>query len=216
MTLTQPAGSAAASAHSRRWAWGISLLAHGAALAWLLHAMPPQRARVDDARPEVRFVLVRPLLAPPVPAPLPAPVAAPVPAPPAAAAAPARPAPAPRARPRTAPPIAPHPAAAPAPPIAMPEGTPEPAFTVAAPPAGSGGGFDMAAARGAARAAVSGPDGIGAGRTQVLRETRTEKLGRAIDGARNGDCQTQYAGMGILALIPLAKDTLTGSGCKWK
>ncbi len=211
LATLRPAG--AMPARARAWAWGISLVAHGAALAWLLHALPQQRAHPDDTRPEVRFVLVTPRAAAPAPTPLPKPAPRPVPA--ARAAAPAAPAApiTPVAAPRAA--STPRPAPAPQA-IAMPEGTPAPAFTVPAQPdAGAGGGFDMAAARGAARAAVADPDGIGPGR-RPLRATRDETLGRAIDGARNGDCQTQYAGMGLMALIPLAKDTLTGSGCKWK
>jgi hypothetical protein len=203
-TLDRPAWTP----HGRSWAWGISVLAHGAALAWLLHALPPRHAQPDEAVRAMRFVLVAPVAPEPLPVPFPMtaarnsrPAAAIVPN--AAKARAARPA-----------------AAAPPRPIALPAGQPEPAFTVAVPAAPgtdtgteTGRGFDMAAARGAARAVTAGT-GPSAG--QPLRETRDEKLGRAIDGARNGDCQTQYSGMGLLAIIPLAKDTLTGSGCKWK
>jgi len=116
-TLDRPAWTP----HRRSWAWGISVLAHGAALAWLLHALPSRHAQPDEAVRAMRFVLVAPV-APeplPVPSPLPAarssrPAAAIVPSTPKARAA--RPA-----------------VAAPARPIALPAGQPEPAFTVAVP-----------------------------------------------------------------------------------
>jgi hypothetical protein len=39
-------------------------------------------------------------------------------------------------------------------------------------------------------------------------ETDLEKAGKA-------DCKSAYAGAGLLAVIPLAKDAVTGKGCKW-
>lgn len=37
----------------------------------------------------------------------------------------------------------------------------------------------------------------------------------AKEGARK-NCQTDYAGYGLLAVLPLAYGTLTDKGCKWK
>jgi hypothetical protein len=39
-------------------------------------------------------------------------------------------------------------------------------------------------------------------------ETDLEKASRA-------DCAKAYSGAGLLAVIPLAKDAVTGKGCKW-
>jgi hypothetical protein len=39
-------------------------------------------------------------------------------------------------------------------------------------------------------------------------ETDLEKAGKA-------DCKSAYSGAGLLAVIPLAKDAVTGKGCKW-
>ena len=39
-------------------------------------------------------------------------------------------------------------------------------------------------------------------------ETDLEKANRA-------KCSEAYAGAGLLAVIPLAKDAVTGKGCKW-
>lgn len=38
---------------------------------------------------------------------------------------------------------------------------------------------------------------------------------RAMRSAERPGCQTRYAGMGLLAVIPLLVDTVRGSGCKW-
>lgn len=44
---------------------------------------------------------------------------------------------------------------------------------------------------------------------------RDERLERAIERARRPDCKSAYSGLGLLAVIPLAKDAVTGTGCKW-
>jgi hypothetical protein len=36
-----------------------------------------------------------------------------------------------------------------------------------------------------------------------------------IEKAQRADCAKAYAGAGLLAVIPLAKDAVTGKGCKW-
>ena len=197
-------------ARARPWAWGASLLAHGAVIAWLAQSMAQREARHEDDAPALSFVLVAPR---PVPPPLPAPAAAA-----AVRAEPAARRKAGAARPRASRADAAGAPAPSAPPrvVALPQDHPEPAFTVATPAGAEGGvrGFDMAAARTAARAA--GAEDAGSARARPLRATRDEKLGQAIEGARRGDCQTMYAGAGLLAVIPLVKDTLTGTGCKWQ
>jgi hypothetical protein len=79
-------------------------------------------------------------------------------------------------------------------------------------------GFDLAAARATARAAavehVRGGEPALAG--HALNTTQAEKLGRDIDSARRGDCQTRYAGMGLLAVVPLVLQAAGGDNCKWK
>jgi hypothetical protein len=39
-------------------------------------------------------------------------------------------------------------------------------------------------------------------------ETDLEKAGKA-------DCKNAYGANGLLAVVPLAKDAITGKGCKW-
>lgn len=48
------------------------------------------------------------------------------------------------------------------------------------------------------------------------RPTKQERLARAIENARKPDCKTAYAGAGIFALIPLAKNALSSDpSCRW-
>jgi hypothetical protein len=170
--------------------WAISLLLHAIVLAWLAHQAPaPRREDTPQRRSMLVFVTVRPK---PVPAPK---LAA------AAATAPIRP---PRAISRPA-------AASDAPPVIVAE-SPQPAATAEAP--ANAPAFDIDAARTAARA-VAREAGNGARSGATLKETREEKLGRSIEKARRGDCKTEYAGYGLLAVVPLAIDTIRDTGCKW-
>ena len=41
------------------------------------------------------------------------------------------------------------------------------------------------------------------------------KLGRAIQKAGQPDCRDAYAGLGLLAVPFLLKDTMTDTGCRW-
>ncbi len=41
------------------------------------------------------------------------------------------------------------------------------------------------------------------------------KLGQDLDKAGRPNCKEAYQNNGILAVIPLAKDAVTGKGCKW-
>jgi len=45
--------------------------------------------------------------------------------------------------------------------------------------------------------------------------TESEKISDKVAGARRGDCRTEHAQYGLLAIPFLLKDTLTDSGCKW-
>lgn len=52
------------------------------------------------------------------------------------------------------------------------------------------------------------------------KEFTSHTMESVIDDAatrgRRQDCQTAYAGAGLLGLVPLVYDTLTDKGCKWK
>jgi len=56
------------------------------------------------------------------------------------------------------------------------------------------------------------------GTAEQLRGSDDTNLSRAIKKAKNPDCQKKYAGgtnVNLLLLIPLAIDTITGTGCTW-
>jgi len=46
-------------------------------------------------------------------------------------------------------------------------------------------------------------------------EDHASKLSKDIDKAGREDCKNAYAGAGLLAVVPLAADAVTGKGCKW-
>ena len=208
--------------------WGISLLVHACVLAWLVHAW---QAHAPEAAPPapMHFVLVPP----PPQAKAKAPVAVEVPAAsataPKAAATPARPS---RSRPA--------PSASTAAANADSAATPaEPAATTAHEPAVTSGAADAAPAAAAPAAADAGTgdsaphldmkaaratarlvdkhrkDGLVAHAKPDPPLQRDERLERAIERARRPDCKSAYSGLGLLAVIPLAKDAVTGTGCKW-
>ncbi len=52
-------------------------------------------------------------------------------------------------------------------------------------------------------------------REHINRSVEAAVAKGAKEGARK-DCQTAYAGAGLLAVLPLAFGTLTDKGCKWK
>jgi len=206
--------------------WGASLLAHAGVLAWLLHAPPPMLPAAAPV-PRMDFVLVpprRPVVPVPVAIVL-APAAAPVAAPRTVRAAPARAAahaldraPAPSAAPAESNPVI----AAETPAAGVPAAGDPAADAGTAPPAGSAAAsdavpaFDMGAARKTARLIEKHrKDGLVALPKPDPPLQRDDRLGRAIERARRPDCKSAYSGIGLLAVIPLAKDTLTGTGCKW-
>lgn len=81
--------------------------------------------------------------------------------------------------------------------------------------------LDMDSLRAAARQVDSerAPLAMGARReAEQLRSMDDTALSRAVQRAKQPDCQTKYAGgekANILLLIPLAIDTVTGKGCNW-
>ena len=101
-------------------------------------------------------------------------------------------------------------------------GAPDPGTPAEAAPATGRPAFDMAAARRAARAAAHGdkpglvtlpdrpPPTI-----DPVRDSRMEAEARDAARPNPHDCRVAYAGMGLLAILPLVKDAVTGSGCKW-
>lgn len=107
--------------------------------------------------------------------------------------------------------------------IAAPEETPTatPAETTTAPAAATTGKLDMESLRGLARQVEKErvPTALERLRTaEQLRGADDNNLARAIKRAKNPDCQKKYAGgtdANLLLLIPLAIDTITGTGCTW-
>jgi len=66
---------------------------------------------------------------------------------------------------------------------------------------------------------VIGP-GMGRSRSGLLPVVpapaeQKSKLESDIEKAAKADCKTAHAENGLLAVIPLAKDAITGKGCKW-
>jgi hypothetical protein len=41
------------------------------------------------------------------------------------------------------------------------------------------------------------------------------KLADDIEKAAKKDCRTAYSGMGLLAVVPLARDSVKDNGCRW-
>jgi len=192
---------------------GLSLLVHAAVLAWLVHLTPFSPA-LDAPPARMQVTLLR--LPPP-----PRPVAEPTPAPPPPMPAPAAPRTKARSAPRPVQAAPDRPAQAapePAPIIALPPDGEASTQAQAAPEQGGASSFEMQAARGTARAWVKG-EGRGRGGADGLgtpmRPSRSEQFGQALERARRADCRGAYAGLGLLAVIPLAKDAVTGKGCKW-
>lgn len=81
--------------------------------------------------------------------------------------------------------------------------------------------LDMDSLRAAARQVDSDrtPTAMGGWReAEQLRNVEDTALSRGIQRAKRPDCQTKYSGgtsLNLLALIPLAIETVTDKGCKW-
>lgn len=204
MRLSIPSGPA--------FGLALSLLAHAAVIAWLARLAPPARAPEAPASPmQVRLLRLPPRVAPPVET-----TAIPAPTRQRTTRATAPPGPAAPKTPAVAAAAAPV-AASEALPLITAAPRDEAAATVGS-PAPDAGRFDVQAARATARSWVMGEGaGLGGadGKGAPMRATRDEKLGEAIERSRPADCRSAYAGMGVLAVIPLAASAVTGKGCKW-
>ncbi|WP_198115945.1 hypothetical protein [Massilia rhizosphaerae] len=192
--------------------WGISVLCHVLAVAWLWHAWLSHRPATDAApvrRIEVRLVP----LVPDVPAPAPAPtVTVPRPSPfPTRAAR--RPMPPRRQAPAPAAPAAPTATAHELPADAAPAGTGAAAPTV-----------DLAAARATARL-IAREEGKGLvalpDRKPVVDPNADHHVVDRFERARRVDCQTARAQSTnllanvVLLAVDMAKNAIDDSGCKW-
>jgi hypothetical protein len=197
--------------------WGISLLAHALAVAWLWHALLPRRADTNAApvkRIEVRLVPIAPAV------PLPQPAPAPDPASPRSRSAPARaarttmPAPPPA---RRQPPAS---VVSAVPTVAAPEPAPEaPAST-----GPDGPTVDLAAARAAARR-IAREDAKGLvalpKRKPVVDPNTDHHVVDPLERARRVDCQTARAESTnllanvVMLAVDMTKNAIDDSGCKW-
>lgn len=206
--------------------WGTSLLVHACVLAWLVHAWQ-SRPPVAAPPAPMHFVLVPPKPQATVPQTVDVPAAS-VPVM-KAATAPARPA---RSRPpwsasaaassNAGASAAPGEPAATHSPVTVPDSAATPGALDTAPAAADAGAGDSAphldvkAARATARLIEKHrKDGLVAFPKPDPPLQRDDRLERAIERARRPDCKTAYSGLGLLAVIPLAKDAVTGTGCKW-
>lgn len=213
-TAIRPPMGPHAGARGPAFGLGLSLLVHAAVLAWLALLPAPRPADEAPAAP------MQVWLAPPRPA-RPAPPETP------AASAPAHPAavalaPKPRHRPHArADAHAPDtPAVQNAPPASTQDvfAVPPAAQSTPATDTDAAPVVDLAAARREARLIareesknlVTLP-----ARKPVVDPNGDRQVVDPIENARRSDCKTAYAGFGLLAAIPLLKDAVTGSGCKW-
>lgn len=200
-------------ARSRAGSVAFIVLAHVLFVLALLHYASP---RTDNASTPVDYITFAFIVAPEKPVPPPAPM--------------------PQAR-SASPPVAAHvvrsariatPRATPASPEPITIITPQqetpsamPAETTTAPAPAPTGKLDMESLRGLARQVEKErvPTALERVRTaEQLRGADDNNLARAIKRAKNPDCQKKYAGgtdANLLLLIPLAIDTITGTGCTW-
>jgi hypothetical protein len=198
-------------ARSRAGSIAFIVLAHVLFVLALVHYASP---RPDNDSAPVDYIAFAFIVAPEKPVPVPAPQA--------------RSAPPPVAVPTVRPTRIATPRAMPASPepmtiIAAPEETPTatPAETTTAPASAPTGKLDMESLRGLARQVEKErvPTALERVRTaEQLRGADDNNLSRAIKRAKNPDCQKKYAGgtnANLLLLIPLAIDTITGTGCTW-
>lgn len=194
------------------YGWGISLAVHALLVAWLLH-LPVPRPDAGPAPKRIDFVLLAPQRQ----------ATPPVETQPAAPALPGTPATrSPRRSSNAAQPATARPHAAPAAIEAdVPASDPAPPATTETPPVEAAPAFDMAAARSTARAAAHDGNPSLVVRPKLpptldpAGEIRREQLSRDLERARRSDCKSAYSGLGLFAVIPLVKDAVTGTGCRW-
>jgi hypothetical protein len=193
--------------------WGISLMVHALAVAWLWHAWLPRHADTDAGpvrRIEVRLVSIVPKTTVPK-------VSVPPSSPVQTRAAPR--AAAPQRQGRTS-------AISSSPTAAVPEPSDEAVNVI-----GSGSGsvteaptVDLAAARTTARliARESGKGLVALpGRKPVVDPNADHRVVDRLERARRIDCQTARAGSTnllanvVMLAVDLAKNAVDDSGCKW-
>ncbi len=200
-------------ARSRAGSVAFIVLAHVLFVLALVHYASP---RPDNASTPVDYIAFAFIVAPVKPVPPPAPMPQARSAPPPVAVPTVRP---PRIATQRAMPASPEPMTIIAPPEETPSATP--AETTTAPASAPTGKLDMESLRGLARQVEKErvPTALERVRTaEQLRGADDNNLARAIKRAKNPDCQKKYAGgtnANLLLLIPLAIDTITGTGCTW-
>lgn len=200
-------------ARSRAGSVAFIVLAHVLFVLALVHYASP---RPDNASMPVDYIAFAFIVAPEKPVPPPAPMPQARSASPSVAVPAVRP---PRIATQRAMPASPEPMTI----IAAPQETPSatPAETMTAPASAPTGKLDMESLRGLARQVEKErvPTALERVRTaEQLRGADDNNLARAIKRAKNPDCQKKYAGgtdANLLLLIPLAIDTITGTGCTW-
>ena len=200
-------------ATSRVGSVAFIVLAHVLFVLALLHYASP---RPDDVSTPVDYIAFAFIVAPVKPMPAPAPMPQARSAPPPVAAPAVR---SPRIVTTRPTPASPEPITIITPPQETPSATP--AETTTAPAPAPTGKLDMESLRGLARQVEKErvPTALERVRTaEQLRGADDNNLSRAIKRAKNPDCQKKYAGgtnVNLLLLIPLAIDTITGTGCTW-
>ncbi|MGQ3053785.1 MAG: hypothetical protein ACT6S0_18565, partial [Roseateles sp.] len=103
-----------------------------------------------------------------------------------------------------------------------------PKASAGSPDAGSRLGADLAVPPSAAASAPRAPLNLSLPRGDIASRRgpgligmlpqppeRKSKLEQSIEDAASKDCRNAYAGVGILAVVPLAVDAARGKGCKW-
>ena len=202
-------------ARSRAGSVAFIVLAHVLFVLALLHYASP---RPDNASTPVDYIAFAFIVAPVKPVPPPAPIPQARSAPSPVAVPTVRP---PRIATPRAMPASPEPITIIAPPQETPSATPVETTTAPAPAPAPTGKLDMESLRGLARQVEKErvPTALERVRTaEQLRGADDNNLSRAIKKAKNPDCQKKYAGgtnVNLLLLIPLAIDTITGTGCTW-
>jgi len=200
-------------ARSRAGSVAFIVLAHVLFVLALLHYASP---RPNNASTPVDYIAFAFIVAPEKPVPPPAPMPQARSAPPPVAVPAVRP---PRIVTTRPTPASPEPITIITPPQETPSATP--AETTTAPASAPTGKLDMESLRGLARQVEKErvPTALERVRTaEQLRGSDDNNLARAIKRAKNPDCQKKYAGgteANLLLLIPLAIDTITGTGCTW-
>jgi hypothetical protein len=206
-------------ATTRAGSGALIVLAHVLFVLALVHYASP---RPDNASTPVDYIAFAFIVAPVKPVPAPVPMLQARSAPPPVAVPAMRP---PRIATPSAMSASPEPMTIIAPSEQAASATPTESVTApaAAPASASAptGKLDMESLRGLARQVEKErvPTALERLRTaEQMRASDDTKLSRAISEAKRPDCQTKYSGgdkLDLIRLIPLAIDTITGTGCNW-